>query len=42
MKNLPSPSTAERNQRRKLAYLPPLWPLAIVLAAIALFVVLAR
>lgn len=38
MKNLPSPSTAERNQQRKLAYVPPLWSLLVVLAAIVIVI----
>jgi hypothetical protein len=42
MKNLPSPSTAERNQQRKLSYLPPFWSLLLVLAAIVLIVVVTR
>jgi hypothetical protein len=37
MKDLPSPSKAERNQRRKLQYIP-VWPL---LAIIVVFIGLA-
>jgi hypothetical protein len=42
MKNLPSPSTAERNQERKLSYLPPLWSLLVVLAAIVIVAVVTH
>jgi hypothetical protein len=34
MDQLPSPGTAERNQRRKLHYLPPMWPLLLIVAVI--------
>jgi hypothetical protein len=34
MKHMPSPATAERNQRRKLQYLPPVWPLLVIAAII--------
>jgi hypothetical protein len=37
VKDLPSPSKAERNQRRKLAYIP-VWP---ILAALVIIVALA-
>ena len=43
MDHLPSPSTAERNQRRKLQYLPPVWPLLLIVAVIiAIAVVVSR
>ena len=35
MKNLPSPAAAEAKQRRKLQYVPPLWPLLAVGLVIA-------
>jgi hypothetical protein len=38
MKGMPSPATAERNQRRKLQYLPPVWPLAAVVALVVIVV----
>jgi len=34
MKEMPSPSVAEANQRRKARFIPPLWPLVIGLAVI--------
>jgi hypothetical protein len=34
MDHLPSPTTAERNQKRKLQYLPPVWPLLLIVALI--------
>lgn len=40
MDHLPSPSVAERNQRRKLAYLPPVWPL-VAIAAVVVAIVFA-
>jgi hypothetical protein len=37
MKNMPSPAKAERNQRRKLQYFPPVWPLlAIIVLVVAI------
>jgi hypothetical protein len=41
MKNLPSPARAERNQRRKLQYLPPVWPLLAVIVLIIVITVVA-
>jgi hypothetical protein len=40
MDHLPSPAKAERNQRRKLEFLPPVWPLVAGLILIALVAVL--
>lgn len=34
VKQLPSPARAQRNQRRKLQYLPRLWPLVLAVAVI--------
>jgi hypothetical protein len=42
MKDLPSPSVAEANQRRKLYYLPPVWPLAVVIVVVAVVVALVK
>jgi hypothetical protein len=42
MKDMPSPSVAERNQRRKLEYLPPVWPFIAVIALVAIIVALVR
>jgi hypothetical protein len=42
MKNLPSPSTAERNQQRKLSYFPSFWWLLVALAAIVIVVVVTH
>ncbi|HEX3825458.1 MAG TPA: hypothetical protein VHV79_13450 [Mycobacteriales bacterium] len=42
MKDMPSPSVAERNQRRKLEYLPPVWPFIVVVALVAIIVALVR
>jgi hypothetical protein len=43
MKNLPSPAKAERNQRRKLQYFPPVWPLvAIIVIAIIIAIVVSH
>ena len=36
MKGLPSPARAERNQRRKLQYLPPVWPLVAVIVVVVI------
>jgi hypothetical protein len=33
-KNLESPARAEEMQRRKAAYLPRVWPVVLILAAI--------
>jgi type VI protein secretion system component VasF len=37
VKDLPSPSRAERNQRRKLAFVP-LWPVVAAFVLVALLV----
>jgi hypothetical protein len=42
MHESPSPATAERNQRRKLAYFPPVWPLLLGILLIVLIVWLAH
>lgn len=42
MDHLPSPTVAERNQRRKLAYLPPVWPLLLIVAIVVAVVILTR
>jgi hypothetical protein len=34
MKHLESPAVAEDKQRRKRQYLPPVWPLILVLAIV--------
>jgi hypothetical protein len=34
MKNLESPARAEDRQRRKAAYLPPVWPIVLAVAAV--------
>jgi hypothetical protein len=34
MERMPSPAKAERNQRRKLQFVPPLWPLLVGIAVI--------
>jgi hypothetical protein len=39
MDHLPSPTVAERNQRRKLSYLPPVWPLLVIAAIVVVIVV---
>jgi type VI protein secretion system component VasF len=36
MKDLPSPAEAERNQRRKLQYFPPVWPLLAIVAIVVI------
>ena len=41
MDNLPSPARAERNQRRKLAFIP-VWPVVAAFLLLALAIVLAR
>jgi multisubunit Na+/H+ antiporter MnhC subunit len=33
-KHLESPAVAEDKQRRKLQYVPPLWPIVVVVAII--------
>jgi hypothetical protein len=40
VKNLPSPARAERNQRRKAAFLPPMWPLVAIIVAVVVVAVL--
>jgi hypothetical protein len=42
MDHLPSPTVAERNQRRKLSYLPPVWPLFAIAAIVAMIVLVTR
>jgi hypothetical protein len=42
MKNMPSPDVAERNQRRKLQYLPPVWPFVAVIVLIAAIVAIVK
>jgi hypothetical protein len=42
MDHLPSPTVAERNQRRKLQYLPPVWPLVLALVLLALILAAVR
>jgi hypothetical protein len=42
MKDMPSPSVAERNQRRKLQFIPPIWPLVLGLVVIVAIVMLVR
>ena len=34
VKNLESPKVAEAKQRRKLQYLPPVWPVVVALVVI--------
>jgi hypothetical protein len=41
MDHMPSPARAERNQQRKLRYLPPIWPLIAGLVVIAIITILA-
>jgi hypothetical protein len=41
MKHLPSPGRAERNQRRKLAFIPA-WPVVAAFVLVALLVAFAR
>jgi hypothetical protein len=38
MDHMPSPSSAERTQRRKLAYLPPAWPLLVIAVVVTVVV----
>jgi uncharacterized membrane protein YidH (DUF202 family) len=42
MKRMPSQARAERNQRRKLQYFPPIWPLLAVIALVVVIVVAVR
>ena len=42
MDHMPSPSSAERTQRRKLAYLPPIWPLLAIALVVAIVVLVMR
>jgi type VI protein secretion system component VasF len=41
MKSMPSPSEAERNQRRKLAFVP-MWPIIGVIVVLGVLFFLAR
>lgn len=41
MEHLPSPGRAERNQRRKLAFIP-IWPVVAAIVLVALLVAFAR
>ena len=41
MDHLPSPARAERNQRRKLAFVP-VWPVVAAFVLIGLVIALAR
>jgi hypothetical protein len=41
MDHLPSPSRAERNQRRKLAFIPA-WPVVAAIVLVVLLVVFVR
>jgi hypothetical protein len=41
VKNMPSPARAERNQRRKLAFIP-MWPLVAAIALIVILIVVLR
>ena len=41
MDHLPSPARAERNQRRKLAFIP-VWPLVAAVVLIVVVVLFAR
>lgn len=41
MDHLPSPARAERNQQRKLAFIP-VWPVVAGVALVVLLVVFAR
>jgi hypothetical protein len=40
MKNMPSPAKAERNQRRKLQFFPPVWPLIAVVAIVVIVAII--
>jgi hypothetical protein len=40
VKNLESPAVAQDKQRRKLAFLPPVWPLLVVVAVIVVITIL--
>jgi hypothetical protein len=39
MKEMPSPSVAEENQRRKAEFIPPFWPVVLGLALIVVIAV---
>jgi type VI protein secretion system component VasF len=41
MENLPSPARAERNQRRKLAFIP-VWPVVAAFALVVALILFAR
>jgi hypothetical protein len=41
MDQLPSPARAERNQRRKLAFIP-VWPIVAAVALVVILVLVAR
>ena len=41
MENMPSPARAERNQRRKLAFIP-IWPVVAAFALVAALILFAR
>jgi type VI protein secretion system component VasF len=41
MENMPSPSRAERNQRRKLAFVP-MWPVVGAFVVLAVLILLTR
>ena len=41
MDHLPSPARAERNQRRKLAFIP-VWPVVAGIALVVVVILLAR
>jgi len=41
MDHMPSPARAERNQRRKLAFIP-VWPVIAAFALLAIVIVFAR
>lgn len=41
MENLPSPARAERNQRRKLAFIP-VWPVVAAVVVVVVAVLLSR
>jgi hypothetical protein len=42
MKHLPSPTSAERNQRRKLQYLPSVWWFVAAIAAIVVVTIVTH
>jgi type VI protein secretion system component VasF len=41
MENMPSPARAERNQRRKLAFIP-VWPVVAAFALVVALILFAR